>query len=187
MDKHIRKVVLALLMAALLASNMCLSGCDLFGVGSDDGSIAESLDPSQGSSTDDIPSDTGLENPDDPDDPTIKNYDNGIMYPEEAEGVEVKLKKATGSDFAGSWEAKSGNAHYLFGNLELKIGKSGIWTGNITEEDYRGTWKEKNGGIYITSNNFEAQLNFVDKDKILLRYTPYEDSDSYVSVILTKA
>ncbi|MBR3375808.1 MAG: hypothetical protein IKG71_08485 [Firmicutes bacterium] len=189
MGKHNKTFFLAIIMAGLLASSICLSGCDLFGINDDDGGdiqVTEKLDvPESKDNSDERTGDTGLENSEDPDDPTLKDYDNGIFYPEEAEGAQIKLKNAEGKDFVGSWEAKSGNAHFLFGNMELKIREGGFWTGNITEENYRGTWNEQNGGIYLKSADFEAQLNFTADNKLLLRYKPYEDSDDYVTVILT--
>lgn len=158
----------------VLFSSMILVSCDLFNTDPDGGSDSESAAV-------DTPTEEEIE-----DDPTTKNYDNGIFFEEEAEGYQPKIVKTETSDFIGEWEATSGNAHYLFGNLELDIKEGGIWTGNVTEEDVRGTWKESNNGLALKGEIFSCKLAFSSKNKLLLEYVPYEDSTDSVLVVMTK-
>ena len=188
MNKYRNRSILALLIAAVMTMSVCLAGCDLFGIEDDGGDInvTEKLNLPDKNDSNNKDEGTGLENPDDPDDPTIKNYDNGVKYPEEVPGSELKLKQAEASDFFGSWEAKSGDAHYLLGSLVINIKNGGFWTGTLDEESLRGTWKEKNGGIYIESNDLSGQLNFSKDNKLILRFKLMEESEDYTNIVLTK-
>lgn len=183
MDRYRKTILTAILTALIMMTGVCFSGCDLFSV-KDDGEDIEANEDLE------VPGDAGVAEDEyseivDPDDPTTKNYDNGITYKEEAAGAKLEIVKADPEDFVGSWEAKSGDAHYLFGNLDLTIKENGRWTANITDEDLRGTWKEKNGGIYLEGNVLNAQLNFTKDKKLLFLYHPDEDSSDYVTVVLT--
>ena len=184
MDKYKARAMTAFLVAVLMSMCICLGGCDLFGETDDGGDIevSETLDVPEDAEEDE----EDFEEIEDPDDPTTKDYSNGISYQEEMPGANIKLVDADPSEFVGSWEAKSGDAHYLFGNLNLTIKDNGRWTANITDEDMRGTWEKKNGGIYLKGRDLEAQLNFTKDKKLLFLYHPDEESSDFVTVVLTK-
>ncbi len=121
------------------------------------------------------------------DDPTTADYDNGIYFDEEGEDVEVETKNASESDFIGAWEATSGQAAYLYGNVELTIETNGTWKGNITEEPLKGRWQKRGEGIYLTSEIFNCTLTF-SKDGTLMMQEDYNDDsgDEASIIVLTR-
>ena len=182
MSKHRTASLTAMLMALIMITGICFSGCDLFSVKDDDADIEAEGELYPSGDAGDPEEEPDLE---DPDDPTTKDYDNGITYQEELPGAKLDIVEAAPEDFVGSWEAKSGDAHYLFGNLDITIKKNGRWKANVTDEDMRGTWKEKSGGIYLTGRDMEAQLNFTKDGKLLFLYHPDKESSDYVTAVLT--
>ncbi|MDO4975481.1 MAG: hypothetical protein Q4E61_04125 [Alphaproteobacteria bacterium] len=121
-------------------------------------------------------------------DPTTKNYENGISYDEEFEDAKLEFKKAEPSKFYGKWEAKSGDAHYLFGNIDIEIKKDGTWTGNIADDDMKGTWKEKGNGIEIINKWITASMYYTKDDVLILQQIPRDDDEheDVFNTVLTK-
>lgn len=113
---------------------------------------------------------------------------NIISYEEEDETAELDIKKADVSDFFGSWEAKSDQAHFLFGNIDISIKSDYTWVANITDEKLSGKWREVEEGIYLTSEIFECSFSFTTDGVLVMKY--YADGNSNgedaVSVVLTK-
>lgn len=117
------------------------------------------------------------------DDPTTKDYDNGIYFDEETEDAAIETKKASENEFIGSWEATSGQAAYLYGNVELKIETNGKWTGTITDEPLKGRWQKQGDGLYLTSEIFNCTLTFTS-DGTLIMQEDYEETDEEAPVVV---
>lgn len=115
-----------------------------------------------------------------------EDYDNGIVFDEEADGAEIVKKKADVKDFVGSWEATSGQAKYQYGNVDFTINEDGTWKGNITDEDFEGKWEESEDGIRLTCDVFECTLAFTDKGVLVMQYDPEDESGDLVTSVLTK-
>lgn len=168
---------LILLLSLLLASSMVFAGC----FGDSD---------SAGGGPEKIGSDDSEMNEEDVDDIISKDYDNGIVFDEEMEGYEIKVEKTPPTEFIGSWEATSGNAHYLLGNMDIKIKADGTWEGNVVGDNLSGTWTEKDGGINIKCNdssiNFGGQMLFTPDGTLIYSYYPFEDSEEPNNIVLTK-
>lgn len=173
-----RKLILLLLL--MIASAMVFAGC--FGNKDSDGS-------GSGGSGAKTSEDSTLSE-DEIEERITEDYDNGIMFDEEMEGYKVEVKKSPVTDFVGSWEATSGNAHYLLGNLDLKIKADGTWKGNVAGDDVSGTWAEQDGGIYIKCKdnriNFGGQLIFNPSGNLIYSYYPLENSTEPTNIVLTK-
>ena len=120
------------------------------------------------------------------DDPTAKEYDNGIVFEEEGEDVEVSVKEAPEKDFIGSWAATSSQSEYFYGNVDIKIAADGTWSGNITDEQLSGRWKKQGKGLYLTSDLINLTLQFSSDNNLLMQQV-YEDSDDEaVIMVLTR-
>ena len=115
-----------------------------------------------------------------------EDYDNGIVFEEEADGAEIVTQKKSVEDFIGSWEVTSGQAKYQYGNVDLTINEDGTWTGNVTEEDFEGKWKESGDGILLTCDVFEFALAFTDKGVLVMQYDPEDETGELVTSVLTK-
>lgn len=113
------------------------------------------------------------------------NYDNGIEFEEEGEGADLQFKKADESDFYGTWEATSGNAMYLYGNVEITIKKGGKWTGNIAEEDLEGEWTYDGTTMSLTSELYNATLSFTQDGKLVMQEDRDEDGN-LINTVMTK-
>ena len=170
MKEYMKKFICIMLVATM--------GIFLIGCGSKD---APAEDPAEDSeiTMDDV--EEMLESED-------EDYDNGIVFDEEADGAEIVKKKADVKDFVGSWEVTSGQAKYQYGNVDLTINADGTWTGNITDEDFEGKWTESDEGIILTCDVFEFNLAFTDKDVLVMQYDPEDEDDTgeLVTSVLTK-
>ena len=175
---------LMFLLSLILATSLLFAGCwgDLDDGGSDSSTTVESSEE-EGEGGEPL-SDDELE------ELITKDYDNGIAFEEEAEGYEIKVEKEPPTQFVGKWEATSGNAHYLLGNLDLNIKADGTWKGNVAGDDVSGTWTEQDGGIYLKSSNpkvnFGGQLVFTPKGTLIYSYYPLENSTEPNTIVLTK-
>lgn len=173
-----RKLILLLSLA--IASAMVFASC----FGNQDSGGSDSAKSGEKTAEDSTLSE------DEVDDLISKDYDNGVMFDEEMEGYKVEVKKSPVTDFVGSWEATSGNAHYLLGNLDLKINADGTWKGNVAGDDVSGTWAEQDGGIYIKCKdnrvNFGGQLIFNPSGNLIYSYYPLENSTEPTNIVLTK-
>lgn len=125
-----KRIISGAVIFLMISASLMFTACDLFGT--DDDSDADSGSPG-----------VVREQPDDFDDPA---YDNEA---DEAELVEMPHEK---DDYIGSWSARSEQAQYLFGNVDLKIYKDGKWNGNITEEAFSGKWRYTNSAVIITDS-----------------------------------
>lgn len=150
--------------------------------------------PDPAADTDQTPSKVAQRVEDDPgdqdveleDDPTTKNYDNGIVYEDETEGSQVHTEKSGPEGFIGSWTAKSGQAAYFYGNVDIKIDTNGTWKGNITEEELRGKWIEKDGGLYLTSEIFNCTLKKSPEGHLIMQEDIEDSDEEGVIVVLTR-
>lgn len=114
-----------------------------------------------------------------------EDYDNGISFDEEEEEANIIIEKAKTDKFIGKWKATSGQAMYLYGNINLNIKAGGKWTGNIADEDMSGTWKENSEGIALTSEFFDCELAYTEDNVLIMRYLPDGDTE-YVNTVLSK-
>jgi predicted small secreted protein len=168
-----------ILISLLIASTMILAGC--FGsLGSGGDSDKADKQPSNGEKLSEEEIDELIE----------QDYDNGISFEEEDEGYKVTVKKNPGAKFVGKWEATSGNAHYLLGNLDLNVKADGTWKGNVAGDDLSGTWTEKDGGIYLKCNdpniNFGGLMVYTPDGTLIYSYYPLENSEEPNNIVLTK-
>ena len=113
-----------------------------------------------------------------------EDADNGIYFEEEEEGAELHFKSVEASDFAGTWESTSGQAVYLYGNIDLTITNDGKWTGNVAKEDIEGTWTFKDPALILKSEWFNASLSFTDDGTLILQEIR-EDDDEPINTVLT--
>jgi hypothetical protein len=114
-----------------------------------------------------------------------EDYDNGIVFDEEAEGAELSFKKAEEADFIGKWEATSGQALYMYGNIDLDIRDGGKWSGNVAEEDLEGKWEFDGTTMSLTSELFDATLSFTEDGKLILQEDRAEDG-ILLNTVMTK-
>ena len=171
---------LAILLSLLISSAMILAGCfgNLGSDGGDSKKVDKEVSEGEQLSEDEI------------DELISEDYDNGIVFDEEMDGYKVQISKEPATKFVGKWEATSGNAHYLLGNLDLNIKADGTWKGNVTDEDISGTWTEKDGGIELKCNdpniNFGGLLAFTPEGTLIYSYYPFENSEEPNTIVLSK-
>ena len=171
---------LIILLSLLLASSMVFAGCfgDSDSAGGESSKVGNEATDGEELDEDEV------------EDLIEQDYDNGISFEEEDEGYKVKVEKTSGAKFVGKWEATSGNALYLLGNLDLNIKSNGTWKGNVADEDVSGTWTEQDGGIYLKCNdqsiNFGGLLVFTPDGTLVYSYYPLESSDTPNNIVLTK-
>ncbi len=115
----------------------------------------------------------------------FSEIDNGVAYDEEAEGSEIKFKSAGPEDFYGSWEAKSGQSVFLYGNVDLTINPGGTWTGNVVDEDMAGAWDFKDGSMHLTGELLDVTLSFAEDGKLIMQEDREGDGEM-VNTVLTK-
>lgn len=115
----------------------------------------------------------------------VEDYDNGIVFNEEADGAEIVAKKKSVDDYVGSWKATSGQSLYQYGNVDLNIKEGGKWSGNVSDVDLEGEWSETSEGIHLTSRIFECELMFTESNVLVMRYTPNDDGN-YITTVLSK-
>ena len=115
----------------------------------------------------------------------FSEIDNGIAYDEEAEGTEIRFKSAGPEDFYGSWEAKSGQSVFMYGNVDLTINPGGTWTGNVVDEDMAGTWDFKNGSMHLKGEYLDVTLSFSDNGKLIMQEDREGDGEM-INTVLTK-
>lgn len=114
-----------------------------------------------------------------------EDYDNGISFEEEAEGADLHFKAVPVEDFFGSWSATSGQAMYMYGNVDLDIKANGTWTGNIAEEDLSGKWEADKDHLNMTSDLINFTLSFTDGGKLIMQEDREEDGE-LLNTVLTK-
>lgn len=115
----------------------------------------------------------------------VEDYDNGIVFDEEADGAEIVAKKKSVDNYVGSWKATSGQSLYQYGNVDLNVKEGGKWSGNVSDVDLEGEWNETSEGIHLTSSIFDCELMFTDSNVLVMRYTPNNDGN-YLTTVLTK-
>jgi hypothetical protein len=177
---------LLIFLAFVLA--LCLCGCgDIFGVGDDEPETTGGSAPSK----------KKVEISDDmTDEEMLEVVNNGIIYDEESEGAKLHFRKSAKEEYYGSWEITSGNAIYLYGNLELNILPGGRWTGTIVDEKMSGKWTFEKNKMDLRSEFFNASLAFTDDGKLIMQegredpdITDDEESgegEDVINVVLTK-
>lgn len=111
--------------------------------------------------------------------------DNAPMYEEEAEDAQLTFKKVDESEFFGKWHADSGQAIYMYGNVDLDIKSGGKWSGNVAGEDLSGTWKADGNALRLESEYFNASLSFTDKN-VLVMQEDREDDGEFINTVLIK-
>ena len=115
----------------------------------------------------------------------LGDYDNGIEFEEEAEGAELSFKNAEPEDFEGSWVATSGQAMFMYGNVNLTIEPKGKWHGNVAGEDLEGVWTYSNGSLELHNELFNSTLSFT-KDNKLIMQEDRDGSGDYINSVLSK-
>ena len=108
---------------------------------------------------------------------------NGIHFKEEYEGAELHMVESSPSAYAGSWEATSDQAVYLYGNVDITINGDGTWKGNITEEDCVGTWEDLGDHLHMVCDLFSFDLAFETGGNLIMTET---GSDYVLNTVLTK-
>lgn len=114
-----------------------------------------------------------------------EDYDTGIDFEEEGEGAVLSFKSSDESDFIGSWTSTSGQAHYLYGNIDLDIKKGGKWTGNVADEDLSGTWKFDGTFLSLSSDLLNVTLAFTVNGNLIMQEDRSGDGE-LLSTVLTR-
>lgn len=112
-----------------------------------------------------------------------ENYDTGIDFEEESEGAQLSFKSSEESDFIGSWTSTSGQAHYLYGNIDLEIKEGGKWTGNVADEDLSGTWTFDGTFVSLSSDLLSVQLAFTENGRLVMQEDRNGDGELINSVL----
>lgn len=114
-----------------------------------------------------------------------ENYDNGIDFEEESEGAQLSFKSSEESDFIGSWTSTSGQANYLYGNIDLDIQEGGKWTGNVADEDLSGSWTFDGTFFSLSSELFNVTLAFTEDGKLIMQEDRAGDGE-LLNTVLTR-
>ncbi len=133
------------IMSAVLAGIMAVSGFALVGCGDKDNGSDEPGTPTE----------------------TTQNADEQVL---KEKAAEMNKKEES---FYGTWVATSQQAEYLYGNLEITIKEDGTFTGNVTEEDFSGKWEKTDKGIKFDSEILSGELFFGNKCKLVI-YDEYD-------------
>ncbi|MBQ3428625.1 MAG: hypothetical protein IJH28_02475 [Mogibacterium sp.] len=114
-----------------------------------------------------------------------EDYDTGIDFEEEIEGAQLSFRSSEESEFMGSWTSTSGQAHYLYGNIDLDIEKGGKWTGNVADEDLSGSWTFDGTYLSLSSDLFNVTLAFTESGKLVMQEDRSGDG-TYLNTVLTR-
>ena len=109
-----------------------------------------------------------------------------VMFDVEDDEVPVEKVEKDVSDFYGTWEATSGRAEGLYGNITITVKEGGTWEGNVTELDLGGTWTKHSNSLHMTDTKegiFDFDLAF-DKSGALVLIDPSDDDE--IDIVLTK-
>ena len=155
-----------------------LSGCSIFG-GSDSTDTTSPGGSANASNDIEISDDMS-------DEEYYELIENAPIYEEESEDADLHFRRSDELEYLGSWKADSGNAIYLYGNLELNIKVGGRWSGTIVDEDVSGTWKFEDNHLVLESDVFNATLSFTSDNVLILQEQRDPDVDEIISVVLVK-
>ena len=175
-----RKLLIITLLAVMTVS---MTGCNLFNTlfGVDDGGGEVSgQQQSQKHETLDLSKDISEEE-------EMEIVNNGIVYEEETDGADLHFRKSSDLEYIGKWAITSGNAIYMYGNLELNILPAGKWTGMIVDEKVSGKWTFDKNKMHLTSEILNADLAFTDGGKLVMQEDRGIDGEEdIVTVVLSR-
>ena len=123
---------------------------------------------------------------DEVDDPGYE--ENGIVFDEEEDGVEITKAEHPEEDFYGTWSATSDMSNYLYGNFDVTIEKGGKWHGNITEEDMSGTWTLEGADLRITNEWIDVIFSFTDNGTLVMQRDNSDEGDGseFINTVMIK-
>lgn len=148
------KLVLLLLMCLVLAFSMCMVGCG------DDEVTDDDIDYAMNEGGSDDP-------------------DSG----ESVKGAaKAKVLNQDVSNFYGTWEATSGEAVNLYGNLKITINEDGTFDANVTDEEMSGTWTKSDTGINYKCDYMRGSIYYGDHGKLVIE----DNENGDVKVVLNK-